>query len=50
MAQNYNMNKPANKPAAEATKFHPYAKKPKPRQATPEDLARLFGPNWHKHA
>lgn len=45
MAQFYNANKPKEKPTADAYKFHPYAKKPKApaRQATPEDMKRLFG-------
>lgn len=50
LAQQYNINKQSSKPAADAAKFHPYIPKPKPRQATPEDLKRLFGPDWAKHA
>jgi hypothetical protein len=49
LAQTYNINRTQSKPPADATKFHPYIKKPKPREATPEDLKRLFGPNWDKH-
>jgi hypothetical protein len=44
----YNANRPSNKPAAEPSKFHPFAKKPAPKQASPEDLKRLFGPDWQK--
>jgi hypothetical protein len=49
MAQVYNLNKSQSKPAADPGKFHPYVKQPKPRQATPEDLKRLFGSDWQKH-
>lgn len=49
LAQTYNLNRPSSKPAADPHKFHPFAKKPKARQATPEEIARLFGPNWNKH-
>jgi hypothetical protein len=48
LAQFYNANKPQSKPTAEPSKFHPFIKKPKPKQATPEDLKRLFGPDWAK--
>lgn len=51
LAQFYNANKSKEQPKHDAYKFHPYAKKPKTaaRRATPEDLERLFGPDWQKH-
>ena len=48
MAQFYNANKSTTKPQADPIKFHPYAKKPAPKQATPDDLKKLFGPDWQK--
>jgi hypothetical protein len=49
LAQFYNANKAPSKPHAEPSKFHPFTKKPKPKQATPEEIARLLSPDWHKH-
>lgn len=49
LAQTYNLNRPQHKPAVDPYKFHPFAEKPKPRQATPDEIARLFGPDWHRH-
>ena len=45
MAQFYNANRGKGQPGADAYKFHPYAKKPKPKAkvATPDDIKRLFG-------
>jgi hypothetical protein len=28
--------------------FHPFAKKTTARQATPEEIQKLLGPNWHE--
>jgi hypothetical protein len=43
-----NINRDKNKPPHEPAKFHPFAKKKKPRQASPEEIAALFGPDWAK--
>jgi hypothetical protein len=48
LAQFYNANKSPTKPTAEPSKFHPFTKKAKPKEASPEDLKRLFGPDWQK--
>jgi hypothetical protein len=39
----YNVNRPANKPAAEPSKFHPFTPKPKPREVSPEEFAKMLG-------
>lgn len=49
LAQQANINKDKSSPRADPRKLNPYAKKPKPRQATPQDLERLFGKDWQKH-
>jgi hypothetical protein len=48
LCQTYNVNKSSTKPQAEPSKFHPFVKKKKPRQATPEEIEKLLGPNWNK--
>jgi hypothetical protein len=42
------LHRDKNKPAQEPSKFHPFAKKKPARQATPEEIAKLLGPNWHE--
>jgi hypothetical protein len=49
LAQQANLNRDKNSARADPRKFNPYAKKAKPRQATPDDLKRLFGKDWQKH-
>jgi hypothetical protein len=44
----YNINRPKNKSAEKPSKFHPMAKKPKAREATPEEIEKLFGPLLNK--
>lgn len=46
LAQNANINKPKHAPTVDPGKLNPFAKKSRPRQATPEEIAKLFGPNW----
>jgi hypothetical protein len=50
LCQVYNINKPSHKPTAKPHEFHPFAKRhrQKPREATPDELKKLFGPNWNK--
>jgi len=43
-----NIHRDKHKPAADPSKFHPFAKKKAARQATPEEIAKLLGPDWHK--
>jgi hypothetical protein len=43
LAQVYNFNRGKNKPPSDDYKFHPFAKKPPPREATKEDLEKIFG-------
>lgn len=42
-----NIHREKHKPAHDASKFHPFAKKKAARQATPEEIAKLLGPDWH---
>jgi hypothetical protein len=49
LAQAANINRDKHSQRVDPRKLNPYAKQPKPRQATPEDLARLFGKDWQKH-
>jgi hypothetical protein len=42
-----NIHRDKNKPAQDPSKFHPFAKKKPARQATPEEIAKLLGPDWH---
>jgi hypothetical protein len=50
LAQQANINRDKTSPKTDPRKLNPYAKKPKPRQATQQDLERLFGKDWQKHA
>ena len=43
-----NINRGKHKPAFKPHQFHPFAKKPAARQATPEEIKKLLGPNWHE--
>jgi hypothetical protein len=43
-----NINRGKGKPAQKPAEFHPFLKKKAPRQATPEEIQALFGPDWHK--
>ena len=42
-----NINRDKHKPAQDPSKFHPFAKKKPARQATPEEIAKLLGSDWH---
>jgi hypothetical protein len=42
------MNREKGKPVQDVYKYHPFAKKPPPRQATAAEIAALFGPNAKK--
>ena len=50
LAQQANIHRDKHSAKADPRKFNPFAKKPKPKQATPEDLERLFGKDWAKYA
>jgi hypothetical protein len=52
IAQQANIHRDKHSPKADPRKFNPFAKKTKPkaREATPEDLERLFGKDWAKYA
>jgi hypothetical protein len=43
-----NIHRGKNKPASKPDQFHPFAKKAAPRQATPEEVRKLLGPDWHE--
>lgn len=43
LCQQANINRDKNSPRQDVYRFHPFAKKPPPRQATPEEIRRLFG-------
>lgn len=46
LAQTANLNKAKHSPAIDPAKLNPFAPKPKPRQATPEEIAKLLGGDW----
>lgn len=43
-----NINRNKHSPARKPADFHPFAKKKQARQATPEEVQKLLGPNWHE--
>ena len=43
-----NIHRGKNKPASKPEQFNPFAKQKAPRQATPEEIKKLLGPNWHE--
>lgn len=47
MAAIFNVNRDRRKPPVDPTKLHPFARKKAVRQATPEEVAKLLGPDWH---
>ena len=47
LAQQANLNKAKHAPSTDPARLNPFAKKAKPRQATPEEITKLLGPNWH---
>ena len=42
------MNRGKNKPPFKPEQFNPFRKKAPPRQATPEEIKQLLGPNWRE--
>jgi len=46
LAQNANINKAKHSPTVDPAKLNPFAKRAKPRQATPEEIAKLLGKDW----
>jgi hypothetical protein len=42
------VNRGKHAPARKPADFHPFAKKKAARQATPEEIQKLLGPDWHK--
>jgi hypothetical protein len=49
LAQQANINKPKHAPTTDPTKLNPFAKKAKGKQATPEEIQKLLGPDWQKY-
>lgn len=44
-----NVNRGKNKPPMKPEQFHPFRKrKAPPREATPEEIKQLLGPNWRE--
>jgi len=43
-----NIHRAKNKPASKPEQFQPFAKKKPARQATPDEIKKLLGPNWHE--
>lgn len=48
LAQQANINKPKHSARTDPSKLNPFARKTKPRQATPEEIQKLLGPNFHE--
>ena len=48
LAQQANLNKAKHAPKTDPAKLNPFATQPKARQATPEEITQLLGPNWHE--
>ena len=42
-----NLHRDKHKPAVDPSKFHPFARKKKARQASQAEIEQLLGPNWH---
>ena len=49
LAQNANINRPKHAPATDPGKLNPFAKRAKARQATPDEINKLLGPDWQKY-
>lgn len=49
LAQQANLHRDKHKQPRPPIEFNPFAAKPKPRQASDEDLKRILGPDWRKH-
>ena len=49
MAALFNVNRDRRKPAVDASKLNPFARKKAAHQATPEEIAKLLGPDWQKY-
>jgi hypothetical protein len=47
LAQQANLNKAKHAPTTDPARLNPFAKKAKPRQATPDEIKKLLGPDWH---
>lgn len=43
------MNRAKHSPRVKPQQFNPFAKKAKPKEATPEEIQKLFGPDWQKY-
>lgn len=48
LAQQKNINRAKHEPATDPGKLNPFAKKAKQRQASPDEIAKLLGPDWQK--
>jgi len=48
LAQQANINRPKHAPSTDPGKLNPFAKKKAARQATPEEIKKLLGPNWQE--
>jgi hypothetical protein len=49
LAQQANINRPKHSPATDPGKLNPFATKSKGRQATPDEINKLLGPDWQKY-
>jgi hypothetical protein len=48
LAQQCNQHRDKGQPIRKPAEFNPFARKPAPRQATPDEIRRLLGPDWHQ--
>lgn len=48
LAQQANLHKAKHAPTVDPGRLNPFAKRKAARQATPEEIAKLLGPNWHQ--
>jgi hypothetical protein len=48
LAQTANLHRAKHAPSVDPRKLNPFTKKPRGRQATPEEIQKLLGPNWHE--
>jgi hypothetical protein len=49
LAQTANLHRPKHAPSVQPARLNPFAKtKTAARQATPEEIQQLLGPNWHE--
>lgn len=47
LAQQANINRAKHQPQTDPKKLNPFARKESARQATPDEIKQLLGPDWH---